>query len=203
MQLKYYRKSTILIGVITAVSLIAIVVLLLNRKLWQENRFTVFGIYTVAIFAATFLYADYDLNAARRAVMRKVRGGHVALAKINGGKTEKMIRDARLRSYILWDLDITVIDNDMESIHTHCIEKFSLEQKSIPSGHVYVTYDPAKPDEILILPNILLQQLPEYQPLVETYEAKIKTSYLNCYYNRGLILKTYKDTMAESKKGDE
>lgn len=203
MQLKYYKRSTLLIGIITVASIVTMVVLLLNRQLWQDNRFTIFGIYTLAIFAATFLYADYDLNVARRAVMKKVRQGNIALARINSGKTEKMIRDARFRSYILWDLDLTVIDQDMKSIHTHCIEKFSMEQKSIPSGHVYVTYDPARPEEILILPNILLQQLPEYQPLVEAYEAKVKTSYLNCYYNHGLILKTFRDTMAESKKGED
>ncbi|MBO4218256.1 MAG: hypothetical protein J5694_02475 [Erysipelotrichaceae bacterium] len=203
MQLKYYKRSTIMIGIITVASVVTMIVLLLNRRLWQENRFTVFGIYTIAIFVATFLYADYDLNVARRAVMKKVRQGHIALARINGGKTEKMIRDARFRSYILWDLDLTIIDNDMQSVPAHCIEKFSLEQKTIPSGHVYVTYDPDRPEEILILPNILLQQLPEYQPLVETYEAKIKTSYLNCYYNHGLILKSYKDTLAERKKAED
>ncbi|MBQ6655512.1 MAG: hypothetical protein IJM79_08330 [Erysipelotrichaceae bacterium] len=203
MQLKYYKKATVLIGIITAVSVISLIILMLNRAKWQENSFMVFGIYILAVFVLTFLYADYDLNAARRAVMKKVREGHIALAKINNGRTEKMIRDARFREYMLWDLDITVIDNNMESIHTHCIEKFSLQQQSIPSGHVYVTYDPAKPEEILILPNALLQQLPEYQPLVETYEYKIKTSYLNCYYNRGLILKTYKDTLAERRNGEE
>ena len=203
MQLKYYKRSTAMIGAIAVAAVVILIILLLNRRMWQDNSVLVFGIYIAAVFLATFIYADYDLNVARRAVMKKVREGHIALAKINGGKTEQMIRDSRFRNYMLWDLNLTVIDNDLNTIHTHCIEKFSLQQQSIPSGHVYVTYDPAKPEEILILPNILLQQLPEYQPLVETYEAKVKTSYLNCYYNRGLILKTFKESLAERKKDDE
>ena len=202
MQLKYYKRSTILIGVITAISVISIIVLLLTREKWQDSSFLVFGAYILTVFALTFIYADYDLNVARRAVMKKVSEGHIALARINSGKTEKMIRDARFRNYMLWDLDLTIIDNDMQTVPAHCIEKFSRQQQSIPVGHVYVTYDPAKPEEILILPNILLQQLPEFQPLVQQYERKVKTSYLNCYYNYGLILKTYKETLAEGKKDE-
>jgi len=203
MQLKLYKKSTIMIGIITALAIVSIVLLMLNRSKWADQSFLVFGIYILAVFALTFIYADYDLNAGRRAVMKKVREGHIALAKINGGKTERQIRDARLRNYNLWNLDLTVIDNDLNTVNASCIEKFSLQQTQIPSGHVYVTYDPAKPDEILIIPNILLQQLPEYQPLVENYEKHIKTTYLNCYYNNGLIIKSYKETLQEARKGQQ
>ncbi len=119
MQLKYYKRSTALIGAIAVAAVVILVILLLNRGMWEDNSVLVFGIYIAAVFLATFIYADYDLNVARRAVMKKVREGHIALAKINGGKTEQMIRDSRFRNYMLWDLDLTVIDNDLNTIHTH------------------------------------------------------------------------------------
>ena len=84
------------------------------------------------------------------------------------------------------------------TIDTTIIEKFSTHQTSIPSGHVYVTYQEDKPEDSLIIPNVIIGSIPEYKPLVDEYEKKIKPKYLNAYINKGLILQTYKDSIKQS-----
>ena len=52
-----------------------------------------------------------------------------------------------------------------------------------------------KEDECLIIPNVILQSILEYKPLVDDYEKALKPKYLNAYINDGLILQTYEDSL--------
>ena len=122
------------------------------------------------------------------------------MAKIIDGSFVRFARDARLKNHVYWKLNAILYDDDMKQTNITIIEKFSTHQTKIPTGHVYITYVKDKLDDCLIIPNVIIQSIPEYQFLVETYEKEIKPTYLNAYYKDGLILQSYKDSMKEQKE---
>ena len=195
MQLKLYKRSTLLLTLVVICELSSIALLLANREKWQSNAIPVILCFVLAMLLMTSLYAYYDLNADRRLILKRVANGDVALAKIREGTFVRFARDARLKNHVYWKLDAEVFDNDMKKHNASIIEKFSLHQTSIPQGYVYVTYVEGKEDECLIIPNVILQSIPEYKPLAEDYEKALKPKYLNAYINDGLILQTYEESL--------
>jgi len=72
----------------------------------------------------------------------------------------------------------------------------------IPSGSVYVTYDESKPAQIFIIPNAMIGSLPNLMSTVQDYEkdTKIEVKYLDAHYNKGMVLKTFRDAMNDYRK---
>ena len=199
MQLKIYKKSTILLSIVVIVDIISIVLLILNRELWAPYKFQTIFAFVLFLFILSTLYSSYDLFTDQRIIRKTVANGDVALAKINSGTFVRFGRDAKLKNHVYWQLDVEIYDNDMKKIETKIIEKFSTHQTSIPKGYVYVTYVEGKPEDSLIIPNVIISSIPEYQPLVQDYEKALKPKYLNAYINDGLILQTYKDSIDSQK----
>lgn len=200
MQEKLYKRSTLILGLILLVDAATIVYLFLNKELWISNKATVIAIFVLVILLSTFIYAYYDLNADRNIVRKAVKNGDVAMAKIIDGSFVRFARDSRLRNHVYWKLKAELYDDDMNPHDITIIEKFSTHQTKIPTGFVYVTYNPNKLNDSLIIPNVIISSIPEYQLLVETYEKALKPKYLNAYYNNGLILQTYSDSMKQQKQ---
>ena len=199
MQLKIYKKSTILLSIVVIADIISIVLLILNRELWAPYKFQTIFAFVLFLFILSTLYSSYDLFTDQRIIRKAVANGDVALAKINSGTFVRFGRDAKLKNHVYWQLDVEIYDNDMKKIKTKIIEKFSTHQTSIPKGYVYVTYVEGKPEDSLIIPNVIISSIPEYQPLVQDYEKALKPKYLNAYINDGLILQTYKDSIDSQK----
>jgi len=199
MQLKIYKKSTILLSIVVIADIISIVLLILNRELWAPYKFQTIFAFVLFLFILSTLYSSYDLFTDQRIIRKAVANGDVALAKINSGTFVRFGRDAKLKNHVYWQLDVEIYDNDMKKIETKIIEKFSTHQTSIPKGYVYVTYVEGKPEDSLIIPNVIISSIPEYQPLVQDYEKALKPKYLNAYINDGLILQTYKDSIDSQK----
>ena len=197
MQNKLYKRSTIMLIMVIALNIGAIVWLFLNKGLWQANKRLFIICFVAFILISTMTFAYFDLNSDRNYIRKAVKNGDVAMAKIKDGSFLRFARDARLRNHVYWKLDAELIDDDMKSTNITIIEKFSTHQTKIPTGHVYVTYDSKHLDNCLIIPNVIIQSIPEYKLLVDTYEKEIKPSYLNAYYKDGLILQTYKDSIQE------
>lgn len=202
MQDKLYKKSTIILGIIAIINIAAIIWLMLNRSLWVNHGFAVIFGFAIAVLLLLFIYSYYDLNQDRIIIKKMIRNGDIALAKIKRGTLYRIIKDAKFKNKVLWKLEIVLYDQDMNTINTEIIEKFSPTQTSIPMGNCFVVYNPKKPKDILIVPNIIISSIKEFAPLVEEYEKKFKPTYLNVYYNKGLIIKTYEETIRESKKKD-
>ena len=200
MQLKLYRRSTILLFIVLLCDISGIVYLVMTRDAWKGNALNVILGFAAIIFILSLIYSYYDLNNDRRLIRKRVSNGDVALAKINSGEFIRLGRDARLRNHAYWKLNVELYDNDMKKFDTTIIEKFSVFQSSIPKGHVYVTYIEGKEEDCLIIPNAIIASIPEYKPLVDDYEKALKPKYLNAYINDGLILETYADSL--KKKND-
>lgn len=199
MQYKLYKRSTVLLGFILLIDVAAIVWLFVNKDLWAANRWAVIVPFVLAIFVLTLIYSYLDLNMDKIIIRNMVKNGNVAMAKITNGSFFKIVRNARLKTNVLWKLEVEVYDQDMNTFKTTIIEKFSGHQTSIPKGFIFVTYDPNKPEKILVIPNVIISSIAEYQPLVEEYENKFKPTYLNVYYNNGLLIKTYAQSMKEER----
>lgn len=200
MQYKLYKRSTIILGIILAIDIAAIIWLFVNRDVWAAMGYKIIIIFVLAIFLLTIIYSYLDLNQDKMIIRNKVKNGNIALAKITNGTYFKIIRDARLRTKVLWKLELEVYDQDMNMIKTETIEKFAPSQTSVPRGNCFVTYDPNKPKDILVIPNVIISSIPEFAPLVEEYEKKYKPTYLNVYYNNGLLIKTYAQSIKEEKE---
>ena len=195
MQLKLYKRSTFLLSIVVLADVIGILLLLKYREQWAANKLTVIFLFALFVFLLSTVYSYYDLNADRNLIKKRVSNGDVALAKIKDGSFVRFGRDARLKNHVYWKLNAEIYDNDMKKHEATIIEKFSTHQTSIPQGYVYVTYEEGKADDALIIPNVIISSIPEYQPLVEDYEKALKPKYLNAYINNGLILQTYEESI--------
>ena len=200
MQLKFYKKSTLLLGIVLAIDALCIALMIVFRQTWAEHKLIVIVAFVLFLFILSTVYSYYDLNADRNMIRKMVSNGDVAIANITGGSFVRFARDAKLKNHVYWQLDIDLYDDDMNKIEKKIVEKFSTHQTSIPHGYVYVTYDKNKPDDILIIPNVIISSIPEYQNLVREYEKQIKPKYLNVYYKDGLIIESYKDSIKAEKQ---
>jgi len=82
-------------------------------------------------------------------------------------------------------------------------EKMNVETDKIPNGSVFVTYDPEKPTQIFVAPNVLISQLPELMPAVRKIEANASIRYLDTYYNKGMVIKSMKDSLTQQRQAVE
>ena len=200
MQLKIYKRSTILLGLVVLIDIISIVSLIMTRDKWAGNKLPTIIAFVLFLFLLSTIYSYYDLNADKNMIKKAVANGDVALAKIKDGTFVRFGRDARLKNHVYWKLNVDLYDNDMKKFETTIIEKFSTHQTSIPKGFVYVTYVEGKEEDCLIIPNIIIQSIPEYKVLTDDYEKALKPKYLNAYVNDGLILQTYENSLKAQKE---
>ena len=199
MQLKLFKRTTVFLIVLIAITAGVSLFLWTNKSLWETHSLAVYFGLMFFILIAYFAISYYETNADRNIIRKMVQNGEIALARINEGKFERFGRDSRFKKYVFWKLDVTIYDENLNQINTTMIEKFNIKQTKIPRGNVYVTYNKEKPDVLFIIPNALISVFPELQPKVEKYEKNIKTQYLNSYYNNGMLLETFKDSMKEAK----
>ncbi|MBR0420539.1 MAG: hypothetical protein IJI66_15355 [Erysipelotrichaceae bacterium] len=200
MQLKIYKRSTILLGLVVLIDIISIVSLIMTRDKWAGNKLPTIIAFVLFLFLLSTIYSYYDLNADKNMIKKAVANGDVALAKIKDGTFVRFGRDARLKNHVYWKLNVDLFDNDMKKFETTIIEKFSTHQTSIPKGFVYVTYVEGKEEDCLIIPNIIIQSIPEYKVLTDDYEKALKPKYLNAFIKDGLILQTYENSLKALKE---
>ena len=199
MQLKIYKKSTIMLSAVVLIDVLAILWLIFNREVWAANKLGTIMAFAAFVFVLSTFYSYYDLNADRNLIKKAVKNGDVAMAKIIDATFVRFGRNAKLKNQVYWELKVEIYDNDMKKIQTKIIEKFSTHQTKIPKGFVFVTYDENHPEDSLIIPNVIIASIPVYQELVQDYEKAIRPTYLNVYYNNGLVMQTYKESMAYEK----
>ena len=197
MQLKLYKRSTLLLSLIVLIEVGSIVYMLTHPEIFKGRALVIIFGFVALMFVLTAVYTAIDLNMDKNLIRKRVANGDVALAKIKDGTFVRFARDARFKNHVFWKLNVDVYDNDMNKHETTIIEKFSPHQTSIPKGYVYVTYVEGQEEDCLIIPNVIISSIPEYKPLVDDYEKALKPKYLNAYINDGLILESYSDSLAK------
>lgn len=200
MQNKLYKRSTAILCAVIVINIGAIIWLFINKSAWIEHKLPVIIGFVAFVLLSTIIFSYFDLNSDRNYIRKAVKNGDVAMAKIKGGTFVRFARDARMRNHVYWKLDAELYDDDFKKTDIEIIEKFSTHQTKIPTGCVYVTFDRNHLNDSLIIPNVIIQSIPEYQFLVEEYEKAIKPTYLNAYYKDGLVLQSYKDSINDQNK---
>ena len=190
MQLKLYKRSTFLLSLIVLIEVGSIVYMLTHPEIFKGRALAIIFGFVALMFVLTAVYTAIDLNMDKNLIRKRVSNGDVALAKIKDGTFVRFARDARFKNHVFWKLNVDVYDNDMNKHETTIIEKFSPHQTSIPKGYVYVTYVEGQEEDCLIIPNVIISSIPEY-------EKALKPKYLNAYINDGLILESYSDSLAK------
>lgn len=200
MQLKIYKRSTLFLGLVLLIILSSIVGLYLTRESWSDHFGLVIILFVFFVFVLTGAHAYYDTQYDIALIRKMIVHKKIALAFVKEGTFVRLTRDVKFKQHLLWQLDLDLYDLDMNKITVSTIEKFNPLQKSIPHGHIYVTYDPEKPDRIFIIPNVILTSVKELKEIVDMYESNLKTKYLNAFYQNGNRLLTFKEAIAEEKE---
>ena len=164
--------------------------------LWQVLAFAAVSVFLSIYFR--YLEENWD----KRIIERMARNGKAALMNIKGGRRLMATRDTTFKNYWIYELEGTLYNDRHEELEKTFQEKMNKDTEEIPSGSVYVTYDELNPAQIFIIPNALISLLPNLKPLVQGYETdpKISVKYLDAHYNRGMVLRTFKEAMEDFKK---
>jgi len=109
------------------------------------------------------------------------------------------MRDSSFISYWLYEFQSDMYDNQLNKTEKTFYEKMNRETDEIPQGSVYVTYDETMPGQVFIIPNVMISHMPHLAPIIKRYEEEksIQVKYLDVYYNKGIVLKRFRETVSE------
>lgn len=203
MQLKLNRRYNIIILSFIALVTLAIIYLITHNDAWSNRRVEVIILFVVitTVFLVWFKY--YENNCDKNMINKMVKEGHIALAYIRDGKFERIIKDSNNHKYPVWRMVVDIYDRDLVKHEVVMYDKFNTSQTKMPKGWVYVTYDPDKPERVFTIPNILLGAYEGSEEMIDKYEANVKDiRYLNVYYQRGIIIETFKKSMNKAREYD-
>ncbi|MDD3923734.1 MAG: hypothetical protein PHP11_01360, partial [Erysipelotrichaceae bacterium] len=197
MQLKIYQRlNQILIGLIISI-IVVLTLVIINFKSFDSS---IKIIVIVGFFAFTILsffgFKMLEYNWDKYLIQKMILKGQVALAEIVTSTPLYPIKDSASHFYRLWQFDMIIKDTELQTHKLTLYEKMNYEVKTIPTGNVYVTYDPEKPKKLFIIPNGMIGRFTNLMPLVSFYEkANLNIKYLDVIDDKGLVIRTYKDSL--------
>jgi len=140
----------------------------------------------------------------KQVIIRMTKNGKVALANIKHTERVMRMRDSAFTNFWLYEFVADLVTPDLENLKdVKFWEKMNIDTTQIPDGSVYVTYDPEKPTQIFVVPNVLISQLPGLMPVVRKIEVNASIRYLDAFYNKGMVIKSMKDSLAQQRQAVE
>jgi hypothetical protein len=204
MQLKIAKIINSLLAVLTVV-----ILALAGGYIFVYNRFpefkTTYLILFVVIAIVLMLFFRWmEEGWDKRVITRMAKDGKVALANIKRSERVMRMRDSAFTNFWLYEFVADLVTPDLQTLKdVKFWEKMNVDTQQIPNGSVFVTYDPEKPPQIFVVPNVLISQLPELMPVVRKIEANATIRYLDAYYNKGMVIRSMKDSLAEQRQAVE
>ncbi len=201
MQLKIAKIINSLLILLTVIILV-----LAGGYYWVFTRFPEYKTYYLIAFVIItivllFLFRWMEAGWDKRVITRMAQQGKLALANIKSSERVMHMRDSSFTNFWLYEFSADLITPDLKTLkNIKFWEKMNADTEQIPTGSVFVTYDPDKPTQIFVVPNVLISQLPELMPIVRKIEASTKVRYLDSYYNKGIVIKTMKESLAEQRQ---
>ncbi|MEA5050033.1 MAG: hypothetical protein VB021_00995 [Oscillospiraceae bacterium] len=200
MQLKIAKILNNLLILITAVVLaLAGGYIYVYRNLPQYKSPYLIGFVCVALLLL-WLFKWLESGWDKRVITKMARAGKIAVANIKSAKRIMPMRDSSFANYWLYEFTGDIVTPDLTKlVDAKFYEKMNCETGEVPQGTVFVTYDETKPGQIFIIPNVLISYLPELAPAVQKLEnnKNVGIKYLNAYYNKGIVIKTFDETIRE------
>ena len=204
MQLKIAKIINSLLAVLTV-----IILALAGGYIFVYNRYPEFKTTYLVLFAIVavglmLFFRWMEDGWDKRVITRMAKDGKVALANIKHSERVMRMRDSAFTNFWLYEFVADLVTPDLQTLKdVKFWEKMNAETQQIPNGSVFITYDPEKPTQIFVVPNVLISQLPELIPVVRKIEANASIRYLDTYYNKGMVIRSMKESLAEQRQAVE
>ena len=162
---------------------------------WQILIFAIASVFLAVFFR--YLEENWD----KKIIEKMAKNGKIALMNIKSGNRIMATRDTNFKNYWIYELKGILYNQRHEPLEKTFQEKMNKTMEEIPTGSVYVTYDELKPAQIFIIPNAMIGSLPNLIKTVQDYEkdSRIEVKYLDAHYNKGMVLKTFKESIKDYK----
>ena len=158
-----------------------------------------FVVVAVALF---WLFWWLESRWDKSVITKMARNGKVGVARLKSAKRVLDMRDTSFTKYWLYEFKGDLLTPELV-LHQDVTfyEKMNVETQEVPEGTVFVTYDEKKPAQIFIIPNALISHLPELMPAVQKMEnsKKLPIKYLDAFYKKGMVVRTFQETLAEQR----
>ena len=204
MQLKIAKIINSLLAVLTVIilALAGGYIFVYNR--YPEFKTTYLILFVVIAIVLMLFFRWMEEGWDKRVITRMAKDGKVALANIKRSERVMRMRDSAFTNFWLYEFVADLVTPDLQTLKdVKFWEKMNVDTQQIPNGSVFVTYDPEKPAQIFVVPNLLISQLPELMPVVRKIEANASIRYLDAYYNKGMVIRSMKDSLAEQRQAAE
>jgi len=202
MQFKIAKILNTVLIVITliVVALVAGYLILVPRF---PNIKTVYLIVSaVIVIGLLWTFKWLESRWDKKIITKMAQNGKIALMNIQSAERVLNMRDSSFASYWLYSFKGTMLTPELQVTEdVKFYEKMNIGTEDVPNGTVFVTYDENKPAQIFIIPTVIISHLPELAPMVQKMEKckKLDIKYLSAYYNKGMVVKTFKEAVAEQK----
>lgn len=204
MQLKIAKIINSLLILMTAIILVLVGGYFVVNKYYPEFKTTYLIIFVVVAIAMMVYFRWMEEGWDRRVITRMAKNGKVALANIKHSERVMRMRDSTFTNFWLYEFVADMVTPELETLNdVKFWEKMNAETDKIPNGSVYVTYDPEKPTQVFVVPNVLISQLPELMPAVRKIEANASIRYLDTFYNKGMVIRSMKDSLTQQRQAVE
>ncbi|MEM5796152.1 MAG: hypothetical protein AAGU23_07755, partial [Bacillota bacterium] len=171
---------------------------------YPEFKTTYLILFALIAIALMIFFRWMEEGWDKRVITRMAKDGKVALANIKHSERVMRMRDSAFTNFWLYEFVADLVTPELETLKdVKFWEKMNVETDKIPNGSVFVTYDPEKPTQIFVVPNVLISQLPELMPAVRKIEANASIRYLDTYYNKGMVIKSMKDSLTQQRQAVE
>lgn len=204
MQLKIAKIINSLLALLTVIILVLAGGYFFVYNRYPEFKTTYLILFALIAIALMIFFRWMEEGWDKRVITRMAKDGKVALANIKHSERVMRMRDSAFTNFWLYEFVADLVTPELETLKdVKFWEKMNVETDKIPSGSVFVTYDPEKPTQIFVVPNVLISQLPELMPAVRKIEANASIRYLDTYYNKGMVIKSMKDSLTQQRQAVE
>lgn len=204
MQLKIAKIINSLLALLTVIILVLAGGYFFVYNRYPEFKTTYLILFALIAIALMIFFRWMEEGWDKRVITRMAKDGKVALANIKHSERIMRMRDSAFTNFWLYEFVADLVTPELETLKdVKFWEKMNVETDKIPNGSVFVTYDPEKPTQIFVAPNVLISQLPELMPAVRKIEANASIRYLDTYYNKGMVIKSMKDSLTQQRQAVE
>ena len=202
MQLRIAKMLNKLLAVIGLLIICGGVGVYFLSRNFPELRLLFICLFILVALAFMAAFRWFEARWDKRVITRMAREGRIALANIISARRVMPLRDSSFTNYWLYEFQSELYDSKVNKSEKTFYEKMSRDMDEVPQGSVYVTYDAAMPGQVFIIPNVMISHMPHLAPVVKRYEddKSISIKYLDVFYNKGIVLKNFKDTVPEQMK---
>ena len=153
-------------------------------------------IYNIICF---LVYKYIEKNWDKSIIQKMTLANQVVIANIKQSKIAFHFRDSSGKRYNMWEIEVEYIDHDLNHSKMTIFEKLNINQTIIPLGTVFLTHDPNKIGKKFIVPNVIISHIDTLMPIVTKYEKEKKAfiKYLNVFYNDGIVIETFRQSMKQ------